>query len=100
METKSLQVSVLVESLKPWLELDSSRGNQVADRMLNWQNESLETFSQAVELLLERKNRVWARVLIHLLSNSEDLNPKVSKWACQLNDTGLFEEQPSTETQS
>ncbi|XP_024921263.1 E3 ubiquitin-protein ligase TTC3 isoform X2 [Cynoglossus semilaevis] len=89
METKSLQVSVLVESLKPWLELDSSRGNQVADRMLNWQNESLETFSQAVELLLERKNRVWARVLIHLLSNSEDLNPKVSKWACQLNDTGL-----------
>uniref|UniRef100_A0A3B4YY58 RING-type E3 ubiquitin transferase n=1 Tax=Stegastes partitus TaxID=144197 RepID=A0A3B4YY58_9TELE len=88
-EEKSLQVSTLTSSLKPWLELDSSRGNQLAARMLNWQQEQLETLGQAVELLLERKNRVWARVFIQQLSICEDINPKLNSWACQLNDAGL-----------
>ncbi|KAM6907188.1 E3 ubiquitin-protein ligase TTC3 [Xenentodon cancila] len=88
-EEKSLQISVLTNSLKPWLELDLLRGNQLAARLLNWQQEPLESFSQAVELLLERKNRVWARVFIQLLSNCVDINPKLSKWACQLNGAGL-----------
>ncbi|XP_061596553.1 E3 ubiquitin-protein ligase TTC3 isoform X2 [Cololabis saira] len=88
-EQKSLQISLLTSTLKPWLELDLLRGNQLAGRLLNWQQEPLETFTQAVELLLERKNRVWSRVLIQLLSNSVDINPKLSKWACQLNSAGL-----------
>ncbi|XP_054482046.1 E3 ubiquitin-protein ligase TTC3 isoform X1 [Anoplopoma fimbria] len=88
-EEKSLHVSLLTDSLKPWLELDLSRGNPIAGRILNWQQEPLETLSQVVELLLERKNRVWARVLIQLLSGCLDINPKLSTWACQLNDAGL-----------
>ncbi|XP_042355060.1 E3 ubiquitin-protein ligase TTC3 [Plectropomus leopardus] len=88
-QEKGLHVSALIGSLKPWLELDSSRGNQVAVRILNWQQEQLETLSQAVELLLERKNRVWARVLIQVLSCCLDINPKLNKWACQLNNAGL-----------
>ncbi|GAA6232084.1 E3 ubiquitin-protein ligase TTC3 isoform X1 [Lates japonicus] len=88
-EERGLQVSALTGSLKPWLELDLSRRNQLAERMLNWRQEGLETFGQAVELLLERKNRVWARVLIQLLSSCLDVNPKLNTWACQLNDAGL-----------
>ncbi|XP_035522663.1 E3 ubiquitin-protein ligase TTC3 [Morone saxatilis] len=88
-EEKGLHVSVLASSLGPWLELDSSRGNQLAGRILNWQQEQLETLSQFVELLLERKNRVWARVLVQTLSNCLDINPKLSNWACQLNNAGL-----------
>ncbi|XP_068455847.1 E3 ubiquitin-protein ligase TTC3 [Clinocottus analis] len=88
-EEKGLRVSILTDRLKPWLELDSSRGNSVARRILNWQQEPLETLTQVVELLLERKNRVWARILIELLSGCLDINPKLSNWACQLNNAGL-----------
>ncbi|KAM9348197.1 E3 ubiquitin-protein ligase TTC3 isoform 1-T1 [Symphorus nematophorus] len=88
-EEKGLHVSVLTGSLKPWLELDSSKGNQIAVRILNWQEEQLETLGQVVELLLERKNRVWARILIEQLSNCLNINPKLSNWACQLNSSGL-----------
>ncbi|KAM7374694.1 hypothetical protein PAMP_007338 [Pampus punctatissimus] len=88
-EEKGLHVLTLISSLKPWLELDLSRGNQLAGTILNWQEEKLETLGQAVELLLQRKNRVWARVLIHLLASCLDTNPKINNWACQLNDAGL-----------
>ncbi|KAM8742285.1 E3 ubiquitin-protein ligase TTC3 isoform 2-T2 [Acanthopagrus schlegelii] len=88
-EVKGLQVSAVTSSLKPWLELDSSKGNQIAGRILNWQQEQLETLDQVIELLLERKNRVWARVLVQLLSSCLDLNPKLNNWACQLNNAGL-----------
>ncbi|KAM7398393.1 hypothetical protein PAMA_006344 [Pampus argenteus] len=88
-EEKGLPVLTLISSLKPWLELDLSRGNQLAGMMLNWQEEKLETLGQAIELLLQRKNRVWARVLIHHLASCLDTNPKINNWACQLNDAGL-----------
>uniref|UniRef100_A0A3Q0SCZ1 RING-type E3 ubiquitin transferase n=1 Tax=Amphilophus citrinellus TaxID=61819 RepID=A0A3Q0SCZ1_AMPCI len=88
-EEKGLHISVVFGSLKPWLELDSARGNQIAGRMLNWQQEQLETLGQVVELLLERKNRVWARVFIQELSSCVAINPKLSNWACRLNDGGL-----------
>ncbi|XP_062289742.1 E3 ubiquitin-protein ligase TTC3-like isoform X1 [Scomber scombrus] len=88
-EEKGLPVSTLTSSLKPWLELDSLRGNEIAGRILNWQQEKLETLGQIVELLLERKNRVWARVLIHLLSDCLETNPKLNNWACRLNDADL-----------
>ncbi|XP_076606314.1 E3 ubiquitin-protein ligase TTC3 [Chaetodon auriga] len=88
-EEKGLHMSALTGALRPWLELDSSRGNRLAGRILNWQQEQLETLGQVVEVMLERKNRVWARVLIQLLSSCEDINPKLSSWACQLNKAGL-----------
>lgn len=99
-EEKCLHISALTNCLKPWLELDLLRGNQLARRLLNWQEEPLESFSQAVEVLLERKNRVWARVFIKLLSDCVDINPKLSNWACQLNDAGqLLLKPPKTKPQ-
>ncbi|XP_033954700.1 E3 ubiquitin-protein ligase TTC3 [Pseudochaenichthys georgianus] len=86
-EEPGLQASALTQSLKPWLELDSSRGNQIAERILNWK--PMETLGLVVELLLERKNRVWARILIQLLSSCRDINPKLHNWASHLNDAGL-----------
>ncbi|KAM4547284.1 E3 ubiquitin-protein ligase TTC3 isoform 1-T1 [Fundulus diaphanus] len=88
-EEQGLQVSALTHSLQPWLELDWSRGNLIAGRLLNWQQEQLETLGQAVELLLERKNRVWARVFIQQLSSCVGINSKLSNWACQLDTAGL-----------
>lgn len=87
-EEKGLHISVLAGGLKPWLELDLSRGSQIAGRLLNWQQEPLEALGQAVELLLERKNRVWARVFIQQLSSCVAINPKLSSWASQMNDAG------------
>ncbi|XP_077361008.1 E3 ubiquitin-protein ligase TTC3 isoform X2 [Festucalex cinctus] len=88
-QEKALAVSAVSACLKPWLELDSARGNRLAGKMLNWEQERLETLDQAVELLLERKNRVWARVFIQLLSNTLDINVELSRWAGRLNDADL-----------
>ncbi|CAG5870796.1 unnamed protein product [Menidia menidia] len=88
-EERGLRVSALATSLKPWLELDLFKGNPIAGRLLNWQEEGLETLGQAVELLLERNNRVWARVFIQQLSSCVDVNPKLRSWAGQLDEAGL-----------
>ncbi|XP_074528283.1 E3 ubiquitin-protein ligase TTC3 [Halichoeres trimaculatus] len=88
-EEKGLTVPTLTDALKPWLELDLSRGNEIAGRLLNCQQEPLETLGQAFELVLERKNRVWARVVVEVLSSSLNIAPKLNKWACQLNNAGL-----------
>lgn len=87
-EEKGLTVSTLTDGLKPWLELDMSRGNEIAGRLLHCEQEPMETLGQAFELLLERKNRVWARVVIEVLCGSLNINPKLTKWACQLNNAG------------
>lgn len=87
-EEKSLPVATLASALKPWLRLDSMKNNQLALKLLSWEKERLETVGQFVEVLLERKNRVWARVIVHVLSNCGDVNPKLYNWACYLNDTG------------
>lgn len=87
-EEKSLHMSSLTSSLKPWLILDSQKGNQLAVKLLHWEKEQLETVGQVIEILLERKNRVWARVFIQVLSNCVGINPKLYDWACQLNNAG------------
>lgn len=87
-EEQSLQVSTLADSLRPWLTLDLQRGNQLAGRLLRWEEERLETVHQVTEVVLERKNRIWARVVVQLLSKSQDINPKLFKWAQRLDDTG------------
>ncbi|XP_077448135.1 E3 ubiquitin-protein ligase TTC3 isoform X1 [Stigmatopora argus] len=81
-----LSGSAVSASLRPWLELDSARGDHLASKMLNWEEEPLE---KAVELLLERKNRVWARIFIHLMSSTLQINPELSQWAGRLNDADL-----------
>lgn len=87
-EEKSHHVATLASALKPWLKLDLIKNNQLALKLLSWENERLETLGQFAEVLLERKNRVWARVFIQVLSKSAGLNPKLYNWACSLNDTG------------
>lgn len=67
-EEQSLQVSTLADSLRPWLTLDLQRGNELAGRLLRWEEERLETVHQVTEVVLERKNRIWARVVVQLLS--------------------------------
>ncbi|XP_034033385.1 E3 ubiquitin-protein ligase TTC3 [Thalassophryne amazonica] len=86
-DEEHLLVSELCSTLKPWLELDASRGSQLAERLLN--QEQGHTLVQVLELLLERKNRVWGRVFIHTISHYPDINPKLCKWACQLDSAGL-----------
>lgn len=81
-------MATFASALKPWLQLDSMKKNQLALKLLCWEDEQLETVGQFVEVLLERKNRVWARVFIQVLSNCEAINPKLSDWACYLNSTG------------
>ena len=72
---------VLVDRLRPWVELDSSKGNTVSSRILGMGPLQLETLGQVVDLLLERRNRVWARVVIEFLGSS-------LKWAQQLDNEG------------
>ncbi|KAM9780904.1 E3 ubiquitin-protein ligase TTC3 [Syngnathus typhle] len=88
-QEKALAASDVSACLKPWLELDSARGNQLAAKMLNWEQERLETLDQAAELLLQRKNRVWARIFIHLLSNTSNINAELGRWAGRLDDADL-----------
>lgn len=87
-EEKSLQVATLASALRPWLRLDSTKNNQLALKLLSWEKERLETVGQFVEVLLERENRVWARVFIQVLGDCGDVNPKLYNWACYLNDAG------------
>lgn len=88
-QEKGLAASDLSRCLKPWLELDSARGNRLAAKMLDWERERLETLDQAAELLLQRKNRVWARAFIQLLSNTTlNINADLSRWAGWLDDAG------------
>lgn len=85
---KSLQVAALASALRPWLRLDSARNNQLALKLLSWEQERLESVGQFLDVLLERRNRVWARVFIHVLSSCGDADPKLHNWACFLNDAG------------
>ena len=87
-EEKGLQVSAVTGALKHWLMLDVSKGNPLARKLLHWEEEQLETVGQVIEVLLERKNRVWARVFIQILSSYQDINPKLFNWACHLNKAG------------
>ncbi|KAM8834457.1 E3 ubiquitin-protein ligase TTC3 [Synchiropus picturatus] len=88
-EEKGLTVSTVASGLKPWLELDLTRGNQLAQRFLHWQQEQIDSLGLVVEMILERKNRVWARIFVHMLSGTEGVNPKLRSWASRLNDAGL-----------
>uniref|UniRef100_A0A8C7SHB5 RING-type E3 ubiquitin transferase n=1 Tax=Oncorhynchus mykiss TaxID=8022 RepID=A0A8C7SHB5_ONCMY len=83
---ESHNISVLMENLKPWMDLDQIKGNKLGTSYTERQVESL---GDVVELLLEKKNRVWARVFIHGLSSCLVTSPKLHDWAHQLNSAGL-----------
>lgn len=87
-EEKGLHVSAVTGALQHWLSLDVLKGNPLALKLLHWEREQLETVGQVVEVLLERKNRVWARLFIQILSSYRDINPKLYNWARHLNSAG------------
>lgn len=74
-----------MENLKPWMDLDQIKGNKPGT---SYTERKVESLGDVVELLLERKNRVWARVFIHGLSCCLDTSPKLHDWAHQLNCAG------------
>ncbi|XP_046717290.1 E3 ubiquitin-protein ligase TTC3 isoform X2 [Silurus meridionalis] len=77
--------SSMQESLRPWIKLDEDKGHEniLKDRV------EPKVLREIVDLLLERKNRVWARLFLHDLSSCQDVKPKVHEWAQQLNNAGL-----------
>uniref|UniRef100_A0A3B4E5Q3 RING-type E3 ubiquitin transferase n=1 Tax=Pygocentrus nattereri TaxID=42514 RepID=A0A3B4E5Q3_PYGNA len=78
-------ISTMVVKLRPWMELDEANGresilkNRTAPKVLR----------ELVDLLLERNNRVWARLFIQYLSDCLNIKPKLHDWAQQLDKAGL-----------
>ncbi|XP_045080202.1 E3 ubiquitin-protein ligase TTC3 isoform X3 [Coregonus clupeaformis] len=83
---KSHNISVLMKNLKPWMDMDRIKGSELG---MSYAGRQPETLGDVVELLLERKNRVWARIFIHSLSGCLDTSPKLHDWAHQLDSSGL-----------
>lgn len=79
-------LSMLV-CLRPWMKLDEDKGHEsvLKDRA------DPQVLRELVDLLLERKNRVWARLFLHNLSDCQDVKPKVHEWAQQLNNAGKMQ---------
>ncbi|XP_056141104.1 E3 ubiquitin-protein ligase TTC3 isoform X2 [Lampris incognitus] len=88
-EEQSPNMSALMKSLMPWMELDLSKGSNVAGRIIGGDQQKPGTLGQVADLMLERKNRVWARLLIQFLSTSPDTCPNLIEWAQQLDNAGL-----------
>uniref|UniRef100_A0A3P9A2U6 RING-type E3 ubiquitin transferase n=1 Tax=Esox lucius TaxID=8010 RepID=A0A3P9A2U6_ESOLU len=81
---ESHNVSVLMKNLKPWMDLDQFKGNKLC-----MYARQPETLGAVVDILLERKNRVWARIFIQSLSSCLDTSPKLHDWAQELERAGL-----------
>lgn len=66
------------------MELDEHKGHA---SVLKDRTEP-QVLRELVDLLLERKNRVLARLFLHNVSGCQDIKPKVREWAQQLNNAG------------
>ncbi|KAG9351552.1 hypothetical protein JZ751_022803 [Albula glossodonta] len=75
-------ISAFIKCLLPWRERERGEENAVQSF------KEPESFGDVVDFLLERKNRVWARIFIQLLSTL-DISPKLHDWACRLDSAGL-----------
>lgn len=84
---ESHNISSMVVCLRPWMKLDEDKGHV---SILNDRAEP-QLLRELVDLLLERKNRVWARLFLHNLSDCQDVKPKVHEWAQQLNNAGKIQ---------
>ncbi|XP_028840281.1 E3 ubiquitin-protein ligase TTC3 [Denticeps clupeoides] len=78
-------VSPFMASLKPWMDHDVAKGHQC----LVHEGTEPKVLVDVVDMLLKRKNRVWARVFIRELSGCVRIKPRLLDWAQQLNNTGL-----------
>ncbi|KAL0994489.1 hypothetical protein UPYG_G00122920 [Umbra pygmaea] len=78
-------ISVLMKEMKPWMDLEQFK----EDKPCTLVTGQMETLTDMVELLLERKKRVWGRIFIHFLSNCLDNSSKLYDWAQHLERAGL-----------
>ncbi|XP_051542126.1 E3 ubiquitin-protein ligase TTC3-like isoform X2 [Myxocyprinus asiaticus] len=75
-----VNISCVVERLRPWLDLYESKGHE---SVLNSCSD-VRLLTEMVDLLLECKNRVCARVFIETLGSSLHIKHKLHHWAQQL----------------
>ncbi|XP_051539596.1 E3 ubiquitin-protein ligase TTC3 [Myxocyprinus asiaticus] len=80
-----VNISCVVERLRPWLDLYESKGHE---SVLNSRSD-VRLLTEMVDLLLECKNRVCARVFIETLGSSLHIKHKLHHWAQQLDKAGL-----------
>lgn len=80
-----VNISLFWEHLRPWLDLFESKGQ--ASVLYGRRDTGL--LSEMVDLLLESRNRVWARVFVQTLANVLHIKPKLQHWAQQLDNAGL-----------
>lgn len=78
---ENLNMSAFKTYLTDWIERDIAKGLEYPT--LNW-----EALTDVVDMLLQRKNRVWARIFIQELCNFADLKPELLEWALHLNSQG------------
>lgn len=69
------------------MDLDQIKGNKPGT---SYTERKVESLGDVVELLLERKNRVWARIFIHSLSGCLDTSPMLHDWAHKLDSSGQY----------
>ncbi|XP_052423013.1 E3 ubiquitin-protein ligase TTC3 isoform X6 [Carassius gibelio] len=82
---ESVNISCILDHLRPWLDLFESKGHE---SVLNSRREPGALW-ELVDLLLESRNRVWARVFIQTLSLTLHIKPRLQLWAQQLDNAGL-----------
>lgn len=78
---ENLDMSAFKTSLEPWIERDKAKGLEYPT--LNWKK-----LPEVVDMLLQRRNRVWARIFIQELSHFAVLKPELLEWAQHLNSQG------------
>lgn len=83
---ESVAISCFLEHLRPWLDLFESKGHE---SVLNSRRDPGPLW-ELVDLLLESRNRVWARVFIETLGLTLHIKPKLQLWAQQLDIAGAF----------
>ncbi|XP_063058989.1 E3 ubiquitin-protein ligase TTC3 isoform X2 [Engraulis encrasicolus] len=81
-------VSTAMTALKPWMESDSAKGLE-RPALLTGSGEEPADLSGVVDIVLQRKSRVWARIFVHELSDFSYITPKLLEWAQHLNAQGL-----------
>ncbi|XP_060751998.1 E3 ubiquitin-protein ligase TTC3 isoform X2 [Tachysurus vachellii] len=78
-------ISGMLLCLRPWMKLDEDKGHASILK----DHAEPKVLRDLVDLLLERKNRVWARLFLHNLSGYQHVKPEVHEWAQQLDNAGL-----------
>lgn len=81
---ESHNISGMLVCMRPWMKLDEDKGHVSVLK----DGVEPQVLRELVDLLLERKNRVWARLFLHTLIGCQDIKPKVHEWAQQLNSAG------------